>query len=101
MGGQLGPGRRPDDVSAPRGGRHRPRMAATPAPMTDARSMGLGALADVIAPDRVSGLPVGEVTGLAYDSRRVEPGTLFFAIPGVHVDGHEFVATAVDAGAVG
>jgi UDP-N-acetylmuramoyl-L-alanyl-D-glutamate--2,6-diaminopimelate ligase len=76
-------------------------MAATPAPMTDARSMGLGALADVIAPDRVSGLPVGEVTGLAYDSRRVEPGTLFFAIPGVHVDGHEFVATAVDAGAVG
>ena len=62
--------------------------------------MGLGALTDVIAPDRVVGLPAGEVRGLAYDSRAVEPGTLFFAIPGDHVDGHEFVAAAVAAGAV-
>ena len=54
-------------------------------------SMGLGALTDVIAPERVVGIPVGEVTALAYDSRRVAPGTLFFAVPGVHVDGHDFV----------
>ena len=64
-------------------------------------AMGLGALTDVIAPDRVVGLPVGEVRHLAYDSRRVEPGTLFFAVPGVHVDGHDFVAAAVDAGTIG
>jgi UDP-N-acetylmuramoyl-L-alanyl-D-glutamate--2,6-diaminopimelate ligase len=64
-------------------------------------SMGLGALTDVIAPDRVVGLPVGEVTALAYDSRRVTPGTLFFAVPGVHVDGHDFVPQAVERGAVG
>ncbi len=65
------------------------------------RRMGLGALTDVIGPERVSGLPVGEVTALAYDSRRVAPGTLFFAVPGIHVDGHDFATTAVAAGAVG
>jgi UDP-N-acetylmuramoyl-L-alanyl-D-glutamate--2,6-diaminopimelate ligase len=65
------------------------------------RRMGLGALADVIGPERVVGLPVGEVTGLAYDSRTVAPGTLFFAVPGVHVDGHDFAADAVRAGAIG
>ena len=62
--------------------------------------MGLGALADRIDPQRVSGLPVGEVSGLAYDSRKVAPGDLFFAIPGEHVDGHGFVPDAVSAGAV-
>jgi UDP-N-acetylmuramoyl-L-alanyl-D-glutamate--2,6-diaminopimelate ligase len=69
--------------------------------MSEPHLMGLGALTDVIAPERVIGLPVGEVTGLAYDSRRVVPGTLFFAVPGVHVDGHDFVESAVEAGAIG
>src|SRR5437870_348539 len=44
-------------------------------------------------------LAVG-VTSLAYDSRHVQPGTLFFAIPGEKVDGHEFIAPALKAGAV-
>ena len=69
--------------------------------MTDQRRMGLGALTDVVGPERVIGIPVGEVTALAYDSRAVAPGTLFFAVPGVHVDGHEFAAAAVEAGAIG
>jgi len=64
-------------------------------------SMGLGALADVIGPERVVGIPVGEVTSLAYDSRAVAPGTLFFAVPGVHVDGHDFAPAAVESGAIG
>jgi UDP-N-acetylmuramoyl-L-alanyl-D-glutamate--2,6-diaminopimelate ligase len=64
------------------------------------RQMGLGELADVIAPERVVGLPVGEVKALAYDSRNVVPGTLFFAVPGVHVDGHDFIAQAVERGAL-
>jgi UDP-N-acetylmuramoyl-L-alanyl-D-glutamate--2,6-diaminopimelate ligase len=38
---------------------------------------------------------------LAYDSRRVAPGTLFFCVPGEKVDGHEFAAAAVEAGAAG
>ncbi len=40
------------------------------------------------------------VTGLAYDSRKVEPGFLFFALPGLHVDGARFVPMAVAKGAV-
>ena len=36
--------------------------------------MGLGALTDVVGPERVIGIPVGEVTALAYDSRAVVPG---------------------------
>lgn len=61
--------------------------------------MGLGALCDVIGPERIVGVPVGEIRGLAYDSRRVAAGFLFFAVPGEHVDGHDFVASAVQAGA--
>src|SRR6476661_2455300 len=41
-----------------------------------------------------------EITGLAYDSRRVTPGTLFFAVPGFHFDGHDFAREAVAHGAV-
>jgi UDP-N-acetylmuramoyl-tripeptide--D-alanyl-D-alanine ligase len=33
------------------------------------------------------------------DSRDVEPGGLFVALPGEHVDGHDYAATAVAAGA--
>ena len=71
--------------------------------MTDPteRRMGLGALTDTISPDRVVGIPVGEVRALAYDSRTVAPGTLFFAVPGDHMDGHDFVVDAVAAEAVG
>jgi UDP-N-acetylmuramoyl-L-alanyl-D-glutamate--2,6-diaminopimelate ligase len=68
--------------------------------MSQPRSMPLGELTDLIQPERVIGIPVGEVRGLAYDSRRVETGTLFFAIPGVHVDGHDFVQQAVEGGAL-
>jgi UDP-N-acetylmuramoyl-L-alanyl-D-glutamate--2,6-diaminopimelate ligase len=42
-----------------------------------------------------------EVVELAYDSRRVGAGTLFFCVPGEKVDGHAFAAGAVEAGAVG
>jgi UDP-N-acetylmuramoyl-L-alanyl-D-glutamate--2,6-diaminopimelate ligase len=41
-----------------------------------------------------------EVTGLAYDSRRVQAGTLFFCVSGYERDGHDFAALAVAAGAV-
>lgn len=62
-------------------------------------TLGLGALTDRIAPDRVVGVPGGEIRSLAYDSRRVGPGGLFFAVPGEHTDGHRFVPDAVAAGA--
>ena len=41
-----------------------------------------------------------EVTGIAYDSRRVKGGDLFVAVEGLHVDGHAFAADAVTHGAV-
>ena len=41
-----------------------------------------------------------EIHDLAYDSRRVRPGTLFFCVPGFRSDGHEFAAQAVRDGAV-
>ena len=40
-----------------------------------------------------------EVTGLAYDNRRVEPGTLFFCVPGFTRDGHDFAPDAIERGA--
>ena len=39
------------------------------------------------------------ITGVVIDSRSVLPGTLFVALPGEHVDGHEYVAAAGAAGA--
>jgi UDP-N-acetylmuramoyl-L-alanyl-D-glutamate--2,6-diaminopimelate ligase len=41
-----------------------------------------------------------EVSSLAYDSRRVEPGALFFCVPGFQRDGHEFAAGALERGAL-
>jgi len=40
------------------------------------------------------------VTGLEYDSRRVQPGFLFFAFPGARADGREFAWQAVEKGAI-
>src|SRR6516162_455244 len=53
----------------------------------------------------VPGLELGaspelEVQSLAYDSRRVEPGTLFFAIQGEKADGHRFIPQALSQGTV-
>jgi UDP-N-acetylmuramoyl-L-alanyl-D-glutamate--2,6-diaminopimelate ligase len=62
--------------------------------------MRLEELVAAAAPRRVVGDGGdAEVTGLAYDSGRVGPGTLFFAVPGERADGHEFAAAAVEAGA--
>jgi UDP-N-acetylmuramoyl-tripeptide--D-alanyl-D-alanine ligase len=42
-----------------------------------------------------------EVTGVTFDSREVQPGDLFIAMPGTVYDGHRFVAGAFEAGAAG
>jgi UDP-N-acetylmuramoyl-L-alanyl-D-glutamate--2,6-diaminopimelate ligase len=41
-----------------------------------------------------------EITSLAYDSRQVEPGGLFLAVPGEHTDGRRFLAHAAQRGAL-
>ena len=40
-----------------------------------------------------------EITGIAEDSRRVEPGDLFVAIPGTQQDGGVFIVQALERGA--
>jgi UDP-N-acetylmuramoyl-tripeptide--D-alanyl-D-alanine ligase len=42
-----------------------------------------------------------EVAGVTFDSREVQPGDLFVAMPGTVHDGHKFVAGAFEAGAAG
>jgi len=54
------------------------------------------ALRETLAP----ALANQEVTGLEYDSRRVEKGFVFFAFPGSRVDGRRFAQNALDLGAV-
>jgi UDP-N-acetylmuramoyl-L-alanyl-D-glutamate--2,6-diaminopimelate ligase len=41
-----------------------------------------------------------QVAGLEYDSRRVQPGFLFFAFAGARADGRQFAQQAIDKGAV-
>lgn len=41
-----------------------------------------------------------EVSGLCFDSRAVKPGDVFVATRGTAVDGHDFIAKAVEQGAV-
>ncbi len=43
--------------------------------------------------------PAIEITGLTADSRLVQPGFLFAALPGTSVDGAQFIPAAVQAGA--
>jgi UDP-N-acetylmuramoyl-L-alanyl-D-glutamate--2,6-diaminopimelate ligase len=40
------------------------------------------------------------IHGLSFDSRAVNPGDLFFCVPGMQTDGHRFAAAAVGSGAV-
>src|SRR5271165_5319693 len=40
-----------------------------------------------------------EIGGLAYDSRAVAPGDLFFCVSGLRADGHDFAPRAATAGA--
>ena len=39
------------------------------------------------------------ISGIAYDSRRVTPGSVFIAVPGFQTDGHRFIEPALGAGA--
>lgn len=60
----------------------------------------LGEIAGIVGGRLVGGHPDVAVTGsVEFDSRRLERGGLFLALPGERVDGHEFVAGALDAGA--
>lgn len=40
-----------------------------------------------------------DVLGVTHDSRKVQPGKIFVAVPGEKTDGHDFIGNALEAGA--
>lgn len=65
-------------------------------------SLTLGRIAEVVGGQVVDGSADIEVTGPAFrDSRSIEPGGLFVALQGERVDGHDYAARTVAAGAAG
>ncbi|MDO5097920.1 MAG: UDP-N-acetylmuramoyl-tripeptide--D-alanyl-D-alanine ligase [Corynebacterium sp.] len=62
----------------------------------------LAAIADIVGGTLADATGAEEITGgVEFDSRAVNPGDLFLAIPGARVDGHDFAETAMNNGAVG
>ena len=61
-------------------------------------AVGTGAVLE--APASVANAGTLVVGGYSIDSRTVAPGELFFAVRGERMDGHDFVASAVERGAV-
>ncbi|MFN9628979.1 MAG: alanine racemase [Cyanobacteriota bacterium] len=57
------------------------------------------ALAALLGGDLRGAEPRGPIRGVAIDSRRVQPGDVFFALAGRHADGHQFLDDALAAGA--
>jgi UDP-N-acetylmuramoyl-L-alanyl-D-glutamate--2,6-diaminopimelate ligase len=59
----------------------------------------LEALIRALAPSEVIGGRPVEIEDLAYDTRKLAPGSLFFCVPGSRVDGHALAGAAVERGA--
>ncbi len=49
--------------------------------------------------EETNGLMNTEISGIAFDSRKVKPNFVFVAIKGLTVDGHEFIPIAIQNGA--
>jgi UDP-N-acetylmuramoyl-L-alanyl-D-glutamate--2,6-diaminopimelate ligase len=61
--------------------------------------MHLERLIAALGPTEVVGRAPVEIHELAYDTRDVSPGALFFCVPGANVDGHGLAGDAIAAGA--
>ena len=61
--------------------------------------MELDALIRALAPSEVTGGAPVEIRDLAYDTRRVTAGALFFCVSGARVDGHDLAWEAIERGA--
>ena len=62
--------------------------------------MNLQQLIKVLDKPEIKGNVSVEISGIQSDSRKVESGCLFVAVRGTAVDGHKFVASAIEKGAV-
>ncbi|MCU1567175.1 MAG: UDP-N-acetylmuramyl-tripeptide synthetase [Pseudarthrobacter sp.] len=85
----------PNNRAVPEGpagqGRFRPSV------VEPVRLASIGEAIDVAVPGPAAGV---EVTGISLNSRAVEPGDLYVALPGASRHGADFVPQAVEAGAV-
>lgn len=61
--------------------------------------MELKKLLEGVPCERIQGNAEQEITGVAYDSRTVEPGGLFVCIEGFRTDGHKYIPSALEKGA--
>jgi len=61
--------------------------------------MNLERLVAALDPVEVKGNAAVEIADLAYDARAATRGSLFFAVPGLRADGHDFALQAVEHGA--
>jgi UDP-N-acetylmuramoyl-L-alanyl-D-glutamate--2,6-diaminopimelate ligase len=59
----------------------------------------LARIAETLSPSQVVGDLDVEIMDLAYDSRAVSPGALFFCVRGARFDGHDLAQRAIEAGA--
>ena len=78
---------------------HDPPQGLT-GPLVESRVIELEALSEAVRPLRTLNAGPLDVTGLAYDARRVTPGALYICVPGFRQDGHDFAPDAVARGAV-
>ena len=61
--------------------------------------MELARIAESLSPSQLVGDTAVEITDLAYDTRAVSEGALFFCVRGERFDGHELADRAIDSGA--
>ena len=61
--------------------------------------MDLERLITALGPLEVRGGAPTDITDLAYDTREVRPGALFFCVPGERIDRHDLAGEAVERGA--
>lgn len=57
-------------------------------------------MSEIFSPAETAGIDDIEITGIAYDSRKVAKGNVFICIKGYETDGHKYVKSAVENGAV-
>jgi len=67
--------------------------------LLESAAMKLSELVQGASGATVRGDPATEIRGLAYHTRDVVDGTLFFCVPGLEFDGHSFAGRAAAAGA--
>ena len=64
------------------------------------KHLSLASVADFSGGSLRAGSPEQKVSSVSTDTRTIREGALFIALKGDHFDGHDFVETAIEAGAV-